>query len=175
MFKRLDDAIGERLGRGLARIENKLGSLGGFVGLIDAGEILDLAGQSSLVQTFGVAGDRRFERRINEDLQKLPRRRSVANQLSLRAERQLVRDTAAPGEFLEIFVDTPLETAIARDPKGLYKRALAGEIKNFTGVGQAYEAPEAADIVLKSAIDSADALADRVVGELEARGIIARL
>jgi bifunctional enzyme CysN/CysC len=92
-----------------------------------------------------------------------------------RAERALVRELAAPGEFLEIFVDAPLETVIARDPKGLYKRALAGEIKNFTGVGQAYEAPEAADIVLKSAIDGADALADRVIGELEARGIIARL
>ena len=57
-----------------------------------------------------------------------------------RAERRLVRDTASEGEFIEIFVDTPLETAIARDPKGLYKRALAGEIKNFTGVDQPYEA-----------------------------------
>ncbi len=60
-----------------------------------------------------------------------------------RAERRLVRDTAADGEFIEIFVDTPIETAIARDPKGLYKKALAGQIKNFTGVDQPYERPEA--------------------------------
>jgi bifunctional enzyme CysN/CysC len=64
---------------------------------------------------------------------------------------------------------------IARDPKGLYKRALAGEIKNFTGVGQPYETPEAPDIVLKSALENADALADRVISELEARGVLARL
>jgi bifunctional enzyme CysN/CysC len=92
-----------------------------------------------------------------------------------RAERRLVRDTAAAGEFLEIFVDTPLETAIARDPKGLYKRALAGEIKNFTGVDQPYEAPEAPELTLNSAVDSPEALADRVVKELERRGYIVTL
>ena len=70
-----------------------------------------------------------------------------------RAERRLVRDTAAEGEFIEIYVEAPLETVIARDPKGLYKRALAGEIKNFTGVDQAYEAPEAPELVLDSAAD----------------------
>jgi bifunctional enzyme CysN/CysC len=91
-----------------------------------------------------------------------------------RAERALARDLAATGEFLEIFVDAPLETVIARDPKGLYKRALAGEIKNFTGVDQPYEAPENADIVLKSALETPEVLANRVIGELEARGFIAR-
>ena len=92
-----------------------------------------------------------------------------------RAERALVRDLAAPGEFLEIYVDAPLETVIARDPKGLYKRALAGEIKNFTGIDQPYESPDAPELVLKSSLESAEALADRVIGELEARGFIARL
>ena len=58
-----------------------------------------------------------------------------------RAERQMVRDLVEDGEFIEIFVDTPLETSIERDPKGLYRRALAGEIKNFTGIDQPYEAP----------------------------------
>jgi bifunctional enzyme CysN/CysC len=91
-----------------------------------------------------------------------------------RAERDLARDLAAPGEFLEIFVDAPLETVIARDPKGLYKRALAGEIKNFTGVDQPYEAPENADIVLKSALETPETLANRVIGELEARGFVTR-
>jgi bifunctional enzyme CysN/CysC len=92
-----------------------------------------------------------------------------------RAERRLVRDTAAEGEFIEIFVETTLEAAIARDPKGLYKRALAGEIKNFTGVDQPYEAPEAAEMVLNSAQESAERLADRVIEELERRGCIAKL
>jgi hypothetical protein len=75
----------------------------------------------------------------------------------------------------EIFVDAPLETAIARDPKGLYKPALAGEIKNFTGVDQAYEAPEAPELILNSAGESSDALADRVIKELEDRGRIVAL
>jgi bifunctional enzyme CysN/CysC len=92
-----------------------------------------------------------------------------------RAERALARDLAAPGEFMEIFVDAPIETVIARDPKGLYKRALAGEIKNFTGVDQPYESPDAPDLVLKSASENPDALADRVIAELEARGVLTRL
>jgi bifunctional enzyme CysN/CysC len=92
-----------------------------------------------------------------------------------RAERQLVRDTAAEGEFIEIFVEAPLETVIARDPKGLYKRALAGEIRNFTGVDQAYETPEAPELLLNSAEESPEALANRVIAELERRGHIARM
>ena len=91
------------------------------------------------------------------------------------AERRLVRDTATAGEFIEIFVDTPLETAIARDPKGLYKKALAGQIKNFTGVDQPYEAPESPELVLRSGEHSAEALADRVIAELEERGMITKL
>jgi bifunctional enzyme CysN/CysC len=92
-----------------------------------------------------------------------------------RAERRLVRETAADGEFIEIYVDTPLETAIARDPKGLYKKALAGQIKNFTGVDQPYEAPDAPELWLHSGEESAEALADKVIAELEQRGTIARL
>jgi bifunctional enzyme CysN/CysC len=89
-----------------------------------------------------------------------------------RAERQLVRELAAPGEFLEIFVDASLDVVIARDPKGLYKRALAGEIKNFTGVDQPYEPPEAAEIVLNSASEKAEPLAERVIGELARRRFV---
>jgi len=83
-----------------------------------------------------------------------------------RAERRMVRELIAEGEFLEVFVDTPLEQCIARDPKGLYKRALAGEIKNFTGVDQAYQVPENPELHLRS--DEADA------GSL-ANGVIQRL
>src|ERR1700729_3626647 len=92
-----------------------------------------------------------------------------------RAERRMVRELLEQGEFIEIFVHTPIEQCIARDPKGLYRRALAGEIKNFTGVDQPYEAPENADIVLKSALETPEILANRVVKALEQRGLIVAL
>ncbi|HEY0292473.1 MAG TPA: sulfate adenylyltransferase subunit CysN [Hansschlegelia sp.] len=88
------------------------------------------------------------------------------------AERRMVRDLVGEGEFVEIFVDTPLETCIARDPKGLYRRALAGEIPNFTGVSSPYEAPKNAELVLRTADAPIDALADRVIDALIARGLI---
>ena len=92
-----------------------------------------------------------------------------------RAERRLAREIASEGEFLEIFVDTTLDEAIKRDPKGLYKRALAGEIKNFTGVDQPYEAPEAPELRLDTAKAGAEACADEVIALLERQGRIAKL
>jgi bifunctional enzyme CysN/CysC len=92
-----------------------------------------------------------------------------------RAERRLAREIAADGEFYEIFVDTAIEVAIARDPKGLYKRALAGEIKNFTGVDQPYEAPEAPELRIDTASVSIEAAAEAVIALLEREGRIARL
>jgi bifunctional enzyme CysN/CysC len=92
-----------------------------------------------------------------------------------RAERRLAREIAAEGEFFEIYVDTTIDEAIRRDPKGLYKRALAGEIKNFTGVDQPYEAPEAPELRLDTAAASAEANAEAVIAFLEAHGRIARL
>ncbi|RJL51265.1 adenylyl-sulfate kinase [Pectobacterium carotovorum] len=62
-----------------------------------------------------------------------------------RAERKMVQDLLVEGQFIEVFVDTPLATCEARDPKGLYKKARAGELRNFTGIDSAYEAPEAPD------------------------------
>jgi bifunctional enzyme CysN/CysC len=89
------------------------------------------------------------------------------------AERRLVREMVGEGEFLEVFVDAPLEVCIARDPKGLYRRALAGEIRNFTGIDQIYEPPSAPELVLHSESGSAGELAERVIAELKRRGIIA--
>lgn len=89
-----------------------------------------------------------------------------------RAERRLVRQLAAEDVFLEAFVDVPLERAVARDPKGLYRRALAGEIKNFTGIDQPYEPPEAPELVLDSVNRSADLLAADLLAELERLGVI---
>jgi len=88
-----------------------------------------------------------------------------------RAERRMVRELLDEGEFIEIFVDTPLERCIARDPKGLYRRALAGEIKNFTGIDQPYEVPENPDLHLMADRDDAATLADRVIAELVQRKV----
>ena len=82
------------------------------------------------------------------------------------AERRMVRDLMAPGEFLEVWVDTPLEVAEARDVKGLYKKARAGQLKNFTGLDSPYEAPEAAELVVNTAALSAEEAADMVVARL---------
>lgn len=65
-----------------------------------------------------------------------------------RAERDMVREMLGEGRFIEVFVDTPLAICEARDPKGLYKKARAGELRNFTGIDSAYEAPERPDIHL---------------------------
>ncbi len=89
-----------------------------------------------------------------------------------RAERRVVRELLPEGEFIEIFVDTPIEDCMKRDPKGLYAKALKGEIAHFTGVTSPYEAPEAAELVLHTGELSAVQAADRVVEELKARGLI---
>jgi bifunctional enzyme CysN/CysC len=89
-----------------------------------------------------------------------------------RAERRMVRELLDDGEFIEVFVDTPLEECIARDPKGLYRRALAGEIKNFTGVDQPYEAPENPELHLMAGRKNADALAHDVIEELMRCGVL---
>jgi bifunctional enzyme CysN/CysC len=89
-----------------------------------------------------------------------------------RAERQMVRELVEDGEFIEIFVDTPIDVCVARDPKGLYKRARAGELKNFSGVDQRYEAPDAAEMVLDGARGRPEVLAGRVVDELVNRKLI---
>ena len=84
-----------------------------------------------------------------------------------RAERQLARDCVGGGEFVEVFMDTPLELCEARDPKGLYAKARSGALVNFTGIDSPYEAPEAAEIRLDGSGGlSAEALADQVVAFL---------
>jgi bifunctional enzyme CysN/CysC len=89
-----------------------------------------------------------------------------------RAEREMVRRLVPEGDFIEIFVDTPIDECMRRDPKGLYAKAKAGGIKNFTGIDAPYEAPEAAEIHLLTAREEPEQLADRVVKDLAKRGII---
>ena len=76
------------------------------------------------------------------------------------------------GEFVEVFVDTPLEICEARDPKGLYKKARAGEISNFTGLDAPYEAPESPEVHLRTADLSIDEAAEQVIRYLEEQNIL---
>jgi bifunctional enzyme CysN/CysC len=88
-----------------------------------------------------------------------------------RAERQMARDILEPGEFIEVFVDTPLAVAEARDVKGLYKKARSGQLKNFTGVDSPYEAPESPELRIDTtAIDPVEA-AERIVAWLEGQEV----
>jgi bifunctional enzyme CysN/CysC len=87
-----------------------------------------------------------------------------------RSDRAFARERMEPDEFLEVFVDTPLEECRRRDPKGLYQRADAGLIRNFTGVDAPYEAPPAAELHLVTTTATADTLAEQVVQALHARG-----
>ncbi len=90
-----------------------------------------------------------------------------------RAERQMARSIVEDGEFVEIFVDTPLEEAERRDVKGLYKKARAGQIKNFTGIDSPYEAPRAAEIVIDTTKVTAEQAADQIIAWLDERGYLA--
>ncbi len=83
-----------------------------------------------------------------------------------KSERQLARDLLEPGEFVEVFVDTPLAVCEERDVKGLYKKARAGQLKNFTGIDSAYEVPEAAEIVVAGGDVPAEELAEQIVREI---------
>ena len=90
-----------------------------------------------------------------------------------RAERQMARDLLEDGEFVEIFVNTPLELAEKRDVKGLYAKARAGEIKNFTGIDSEYQAPQNPDIEIKTADMSAEDAAELIVKYLQDNGFLA--
>ena len=87
-----------------------------------------------------------------------------------RSERRMVRDMMAAGEFIEVYVDTPLEVAEARDVKGLYKKARAGQLKNFTGIDSPYEAPEQAELIVNTASLSPEDAADRVIQAILSQG-----
>jgi adenylylsulfate kinase len=89
-----------------------------------------------------------------------------------RADRDEARALMSEGEFIEVFVDTPLELCEERDPKGLYKKARSGEIPNFTGISDPYEAPENPEIALKTAEHSLEECALKVIQILEDRGVL---
>jgi bifunctional enzyme CysN/CysC len=89
-----------------------------------------------------------------------------------RSERRMARELFQEGEFVEVYVDTPLEVCEARDPKGLYRKARAGLISHFTGIDSDYEVPEAAELTLDTNKTTADALAEALLAELRRRHVI---
>lgn len=89
-----------------------------------------------------------------------------------RSERRMARELLSPGEFIEVFVDTPIDVCMSRDPKGLYRKALDGAIKHFTGIDSPYELPETAEITLKTVGTEPADLAERAVAYLRKKGIV---
>ncbi len=89
-----------------------------------------------------------------------------------RAERQMARSLMADDEFIEVYVDTPLEVAEQRDVKGLYKKARRGELRNFTGIDSPYEAPEQPELRVSTTTTSPEAAADQVIARLRELGLI---
>ncbi len=89
-----------------------------------------------------------------------------------RSERRLARELMEPGEFLEIYVNTPLEVCEGRDPKGLYRKARRGEIANFTGIDSPYEPPESPDLVIDGRGGEPEFAVEELVREMRARGLI---
>jgi bifunctional enzyme CysN/CysC len=89
-----------------------------------------------------------------------------------RAERDMARARVAEGQFCEVFVDTPLGVAEERDPKGLYKKARRGDLKNFTGIDSPYEAPEAPELRIDTTLSNAEQAAEAVLDQLRRMGFI---
>ena len=89
-----------------------------------------------------------------------------------RSERRMARELVGGSEFVEVFIDTPLEVCMTRDPKGLYEKAKAGEIKNFTGIDSPYEPPEKAEVILKTVEGDATSQAASLLTYLTEHGYI---
>jgi bifunctional enzyme CysN/CysC len=89
-----------------------------------------------------------------------------------RSERRMARGLFGEGEFIEIYVNTPIEVCEGRDPKGLYKLARAGKLPNLTGIGSPYEPPEHAELVLAAGQQEPQVLAEKVLATLRQQGII---
>ncbi|WP_321463658.1 adenylyl-sulfate kinase [uncultured Vibrio sp.] len=153
-------------------LENRLAELGYHTYLLDGDNV-----RHGLCSDLGFSEQDRREniRRIGE----LAKLMADAGLIVLsafisphRAERQLVRDLLPEGEFIEVFVNASLEVCEGRDPKGLYRKARAGEIPNFTGIDSEYQAPESPEINLPAGEKSVEELVELCVNDLKQRGVI---
>jgi bifunctional enzyme CysN/CysC len=89
-----------------------------------------------------------------------------------RAERRMARELLEKDEFFEVFVDTPLDVAETRDPKGLYRKARRGELKNFTGIDSPYEPPEHAEVHVETTRLAPGEAVEKILAELRRRGVV---
>ncbi|MGR5236800.1 adenylyl-sulfate kinase [Vibrio alfacsensis] len=153
-------------------LENRLAQLGYHTYLLDGDNV-----RHGLCSDLGFSEQDRREniRRIGE----LTKLMADAGLIVLsafisphRAERQLVRDLLPEGEFIEVFVNASLEVCEGRDPKGLYRKARAGEIPNFTGIDSEYQAPDRPEIDLPAGEKSVDELVELCLSDLKQRGVI---
>ncbi len=153
-------------------VEKKLAAIGKHTYLLDGDNV-----RHGLNKDLGFTDADRVEniRRVAE-VSKLMLDSGLLTMVSFispfRSDRRMARQLFGKGEFLEIYVETPLEVAEERDVKGLYKKARAGEIKHFTGIDSPYEPPKKAEISVNTVDMSAEQSADAIIIELEKRGII---
>ncbi len=154
-------------------VEQRLHAIGHHTMLLDGDNV-----RFGLNRDLGFSDEDRVEniRRVGE-VSKLMTEAGLITLVSFispfQSERKMARDLLEDDEFFEIFVDAPLDVCEQRDPKGLYKKARAGEIPNFTGIGSDYEPPENPELRLAAGTDSADDLATQVITMMRAKGIIA--
>jgi bifunctional enzyme CysN/CysC len=154
------------------RVEQKLAGLGCHTMLLDGDNV-----RHGLNRDLGFTDTDRVEniRRVAEAARLMGEAGLVvicAFISPFRADRQMAREIAAPHPFIEVFVDTPIEECMRRDPKGLYAKARSGAIPNFTGIDSPYEPPLDPEIRLATVDHDADALADRLIEELRQRNIL---
>ncbi|MCB9950663.1 MAG: adenylyl-sulfate kinase [Planctomycetaceae bacterium] len=153
-------------------VDHKLHAIGKHTYLLDGDNI-----RMGLNKNLGFSAEDRTEniRRIGEVAKLFADAGLITSTAFIspyKADRDLVRALLPEGEFIEIMVEASLETCEARDPKGLYKKARAGEIKGFTGIDAPYEAPENPELVLDSNSKGIDDLADEVIAYLQAKGFL---
>ena len=152
-------------------LESALHEMGKLTYILDGDNI-----RHGINSNLGFSPEDRKEniRRIAE-ISKLFRDAGVINLTAFispyREDRQLARDLA-DGDFIEIYVDAPLDACEQRDPKGLYKKARAGEIPEFTGISAPYEAPENAELHVKTAENSVDECVALIIEHLKAHGFL---
>jgi bifunctional enzyme CysN/CysC len=153
-------------------VERKLAAMGAHTYALDGDNI-----RQGLNKDLGFTDDERIEniRRIGEVAKLFVDSGLIVTASFIspfRAERDMVRGLVDKNEFIEVFVDVPLAVAESRDPKGLYKKARAGQIRNFTGIDSPYEPPANAELRLDTSSATAEALAEQVVAYLNQRGIV---
>lgn len=153
-------------------VERKLAAMGAHTYALDGDNI-----RQGLNKDLGFTDEERIEniRRIGEVAKLFVDSGLIVTASFIspfRAERDMVRGLVEKNEFIEVFVDAPLEVAESRDPKGLYKKARLGQIRNFTGIDSPYEPPVAPELRLDTSGAKADELANQVVAYLHQRGIV---